>query len=47
MPIVELLKRQSGNPQSFGPDEIKIIVAAFEDTYERSGLWIEKTLQRP
>jgi len=32
MPIVELLKWQSGNPQPFGPDEIKIIVTAFEDT---------------
>jgi hypothetical protein len=32
MPIVELLKRQSGNSQSFGPDDIKIIVTAFEDT---------------
>jgi hypothetical protein len=32
MPIVELLKRQAGSPQSFGQDEIKIIVTAFEDT---------------
>ena len=38
MPVHALLKEQSVNPQSFGPEELKVLVTAFEEALQQLGL---------
>ena len=38
MPIRALLKEQGDNPQSFGPDEIAVLVSAYEAALQEVGL---------